>query len=411
MDYKLFYDTNALLNLQAKAFDENFVISQKTLEEVEKIKSSSSKDGEIKYKARQLAHLLDERYGDYEVVQTTNEIKHHLVTFNLDESSDNLIIAAASYINKLTPVIVVSDDINVKFISRNVFGLPTKGSNEIDLVADINVYTGYKDITLTDDEMSNFYLHLSDNQFECLKNEYLIVRKSDGDIVDYRRWNGAEYVTLSYKQVNSPFMGKVKPRNPQQTLAFDMLQSKYETIKILSGKAGSGKDFLMISNALKLIEDGRFDRLVYIRNPIGVKDAAEIGFIPGDQFDKMKPYIMPLADHLGGEIGLESQMRQGNIEALYLGYIRGRSLKNSCVYVSEAENLTREHVQLLISRIDEGSELWINGDFKQTDSPIFRMNNGLLSAVQRLAGNERFGYVRLEKTERSETAALADMLD
>ena len=86
-------------------------------------------------------------------------------------------------------------------------------------------------------------------------------------------------------------------------------------------------------------------------------------------------------------------------------------MKNAIVYCSEAENLTKEHVQLLIGRIGSGSSLWLNGDFKQTDSAVYRMNNGLLSAVQKLAGHEKFGYVQLLKTERSETAAMADLLD
>ena len=62
-----------------------------------------------------------------------------------------------------------------------------------------------------------------------------------------------------------------------------MLQNSNETIKIISGKFGSGKDFLMIANALKLIEDGKFDKLLYVRNTIGVKDAEEIGYLPGEK--------------------------------------------------------------------------------------------------------------------------------
>lgn len=411
MDHTLFYDTNALLNLQERAFNERFIISQKTLEEIESIKSSSHKDGEIKWKARKMAHLLDDNDGKYIVVPTTPHIKDYLISYDLDETPDNLILATASYINKNTSIVVVSDDINLKFISKNIFHLPTKGTSEIHLVTDAKDYKGYKDITLDDNEMSYFYCHTGENIYDNLVNEYLIIRKADGEIVDYRRWNGTEYVALSYKTLKSRFMGKLKPRNPQQVLALDMLQSKTSTIKILSGCMGSGKDYLMISNALNMVEEGRFDKIVYIRNAIGVKDANEIGFLPGDPYDKLKPFAMALADHLGGENGLEMQIMQGNIELLHLGFIRGRSIKNSCVIVSEAENLTREHVQLLIGRIDEGSELWINGDFKQTDSPVFRMNNGLLSAVSKLAGHEKFGYVRLDKVERSETAAMADLLD
>ena len=79
MEYKLFLDTNALLNLQKEAFKESFVISQKTLEEIENIKESSRKDNEVKYKARQVAHLLDEHFGEYEVVANIYIIKTTLL--------------------------------------------------------------------------------------------------------------------------------------------------------------------------------------------------------------------------------------------------------------------------------------------------------------------------------------------
>lgn len=412
LEYTLFLDTNALLNLGENAFKEPFVISQKTLEEIENIKTSGHKDGEIKYKARHVAHLLDDHYDEYKVISYHEKVKNIIKDFSLDETPDNIILASAYYHNnEIRPVIVCTDDLNCKFISRDIFGLRTKGINEINLVKNIDEYTGYKDVTLSDEEMSSFYCNLSNNEFDCLLNEYLIIRKSDGEVVDYRKWNGKEYSSISYKQINSKFMGKIKPRNPQQVLAFDMLQDKNETIKIISGKFGSGKDFLMIANALKLIEDGKFDKLIYVRNAIGVKDASEVGFLPGSKLEKLLPYAMPLADHLGGETGLEMQMVAGNIEIEHLGYIRGRDIKNTIIYVSEAENLTKEHVQLLIGRVGVGSALWMNGDFKQTDSPVFRMNNGLLSAVQKLAGHEKFGYVQLQKTERSETAAMADLLD
>ncbi len=411
LNYTLFLDTNALLNLQDAAFNENFIISQKTLEEIENIKSSGLKDNEIKYKARKIAHLLDENYGKYTVIRYDTETRNILQDFFLDETPDNIILSTAYQCNKRSPVLVCTEDLDCRFISREIFGLKTKSMADLDLIKNIDDYKGYQDVTLSDQEMSDFYLHQNENRFGCIKNEYLIVRKSDGEVVDYRRWNGSEYVSLSYKQVNSHFLGKIKPRNPQQTLAFDMLQNKDMTIKVISGCFGSGKDIVMLSNALRFVEDGKYDKLIYIRNAIGVKDANEIGYIPGDKSSKLRPYAMVLADHLGGETGLDMQIMSGNIEVEHLGYIRGRDLKNSIIYCSEAENLTKEHVQLLIGRVGEGSTLWMNGDFKQTDSYIFRNNNGLLSVVKKLSGNEKFGYVHFEKTERSETAAMADLLD
>lgn len=411
MEYTLFLDTNALLNLGENAFKEPFVISQKTLEEIENIKCSSGKDGEIKYKARNVARLLDSHECAYDVIAYSPEIKKIIDEHYLNETPDNIILASAYYYNLSKPILVCSDDLNCKFISRNIFGLATKGINEINLVKNLDEYKGYKDVTLSDEEMSHFYCHLNENAFGCLVNEYLIIRKSDGDVVDYRKWNGEEYKTISYKQISSKFLGKIKPRNPEQTLAFDMVQDKSITIKVLSGGFGSGKSYLMISNALKMVEDGRFDKLVFIRNPITVSNITEIGFLPGELESKLKPGAMVLADHLGGETGLDMQIMTGNISIEYIGNIRGRDYKNCILYCTEAENLTKEHVQLLIGRIAEGSELWLDGDFKQTDSPIFRNNNGLLTSVQKLAGHKKFGYVQLKKTERSETAAMADLLD
>ena len=411
MEYTLFLDTNALLNLGESAFKEKFIISQKTLEEIEKIKSSSNKDGEIKFKARKTAKLLDIKNDKYEVVQTTPDILSILQEFYLDESPDNIILSAAYYINKTTPVLVVSDDINAKFISRNIFRLTTKGSDSLNLVNDEEEYLGYKVVVMTDSEMSDFYSSIDVNKYNLLLNQYLIIKNQNDEIVDYRRWNGETHKAMSYKQINSKFMGKIKPLNPQQVLGFDMLQNKDITINVLSGKFGTGKDLIMLSNALKLIDEGRFDKLIYVRNSINVKDSGEIGFLPGDKYNKLLCYAMPLADHLGGEQGLEMQILAGNIEIEHLGFIRGRDIKNSIIYCSESENMTTEHVQLLIGRVGEGSELWMNGDFLQTDSPIFRMNNGLLSAINKLKGHHKFGFVKLEKTERSETAAMADLLN
>ena len=120
---------------------------------------------------------------------------------------------------------------------------------------------------------------------------------------------------------------------------------------------------------------------------------------------------MPLADHLGGENGLEMMVRNRNVELVHIGYIRGRDIKHSIIFVTEAENLTKEHIQLLISRVGEGSQIWFDGDLKQRDAEIFVKNSGMAVAIDKLRNHPRFGYVKLEKSERSETAAMADLLD
>lgn len=127
MEYKLFLDTNALLNLKKNAFKESFVISQKTLEEIENIKTSGHKDNEVKYNARQAAHLLDEYFEDYEVVPNNDKVKDVINEFSLEETPDNIILASAYLYNKnIAPIIVCTDDINCKFISKRFLILQQK---------------------------------------------------------------------------------------------------------------------------------------------------------------------------------------------------------------------------------------------------------------------------------------------
>lgn len=273
------------------------------------------------------------------------------------------------------------------------------------------MYKGYLDVQQDDGKYIELYNNVNLNIYDCLTNQYLIVKDNDGNVVDRLKWNGQKYDHLSYKQINNNYMGKIKPLNPQQELAFDMLQDKNITVKVLTGRFGSGKTYLMVATALQHISDGKFDKIVWIRNNQEVKDTRAIGALPGEAYAKLLPFAMPIADHVGGIDGLEFLVKQDKVNIEHLGWIRGRSFENAIVMCSEAENLTKQHVQLLIGRIGKGSNLWLDGDFKQTDSKVFEENNGLNIAIDKLKGHRLFGYINLEKSERSETAALADLLD
>ena len=273
-------------------------------------------------------------------------------------------------------------------------------------------YTGFKDIVLTNpNDINALYDPKTNETFGCLENEYLIARDEKEEVIDLFKCKDGRLAQVPYKAIESKFAGKIKPRNIQQKLGIDMLYDADTTIKILTGKFGTGKDLLMSSAAIDLIEKGYFDKLVYVRNNIEVKNSKPIGHLPGSSNEKLLPFAMCLADHVGGVDGLSYMIEKGVVEVVHLGFIRGRDIKNSIILCSEAENLTKEHIQLLIGRVGEGSSLWINGDFKQTDLVIFERNNGLMIAIDRLKGHPRFGYVKLLKTERSETAAMADLLD
>ena len=273
------------------------------------------------------------------------------------------------------------------------------------------MYKGYIEVYQDTEEYNNLYNNIENNVYDCLMNQYVIVKDNENNVVDRLKWNGQKYERLSYKHINSTYTGKVKPLNPQQECAFDLLQDKDVTVKILTGRFGSGKTFLMISTALQLINDGKFNKIIWVRNNQEVKDTKPIGALPGEAMSKLLPFAMPIADHVGGLDGLEFLVKQDKVNIEHLGWIRGRSFENAIVICSEAENLTKQHVQLLIGRIGKGSSLWLDGDFKQVDARVFEENNGLNIAIDKLKGHHLFGYVNLEKSERSETAALADLLD
>ena len=274
-------------------------------------------------------------------------------------------------------------------------------------------YKGYIELNLDDEKLAHFYNNKEAyaELYMMKENQYLLVKDSTGEVVDKYCFQNGELRQVLFQKLGGTFTGAIKPRNPQQACLFDMLKDKTSKIKLVTGRFGSGKTMAMTVAALELIEKGKFDKIVWVRNNVSVKDAPEIGFLPGTEIDKLMPYVMPLADHAGGEEGIKKMLENGTLEVIPLGHLRGRSLRNSIVFCTECENLTKQHIQLLMGRIDEGSQLWLDGDTKQRDRAIFEQSAGLEKMVARLAGNKLFAHIHLEKSERSEVAALADLLD
>lgn len=272
-------------------------------------------------------------------------------------------------------------------------------------------YKGYKEIELNNDQLADFYTNRAVYAEGLLENQYLLIKDSTGEVVDKYCLQNGELRQVLFCKLGGTYTGAIKPRNPQQVCLFDMLKDKTSKIKLVTGRFGSGKTLAMTNAALELIEKGKFERIVWVRNNVSVKDAPDIGFLPGTEIEKLMPYVMPLADHAGGEEGVKKMLENGTLEVIPLGHLRGRSLRNCIVFCTECENLTRQHIQLLMGRIDEGSQLWLDGDLKQRDKDIFDKSAGLERLVERLAGNKLFAHVHLEKSERSEVAALADLLD
>ena len=435
-----FYDTSALLDAPQDAFTAPFLVADMTLHELEEIKTNGKKDESTKYKARVVTRLLAEHQNDgsYTVIAyPMDDLLEILNGTPITDSNDSIIMATARlYLDAhaedkefCDAFKFVTSDLSCANLAAGVLHLPVGFTlADADTKAQqAQQYKGWTETTLADggeEAMAMAYQthdegYTYKNLFNTPLNGYLLVRDPDtatednpaGDAVAWLRWNGERYVPIKYKNLNTTYSGKIKPLNDQQKLAFDLLQDQDITIKLLLGVYGSGKDYLMINHALDLIEKGKYDKIVWVRNNVEVKNTKEIGFLPGSMLEKVYPFAAILADCLGGQVALERAITDGWVEIQPLGFIRGRSFSKSIIYCSEAENLTKEHIQLLIGRVGDGSSLWINGDLRQVDDVVFERNNGIQKLIEKVTGNERFGTVYLPITERSETARIADLLD
>ena len=258
--------------------------------------------------------------------------------------------------------------------------------------------------------MSLIYQDREANPFCLLENEYLIVK--DGETVaDVLKWQENRIKKVTVKPIDSPLHGKIKPKNVEQECLIDMLIDKRTTVKEITGTHGSGKSFLGMLAAFQAINSGEFSKMVFIRNTIETKDSNPIGHLKGSYMDKMSVWAGVLTDFLGGDEQLDNYINRGLIDIEHLGFLRGRSFKDSVLFATEAEHFTRKHVQLLLGRVGEGSILILEGDYRQIDAKAFEQDNGMLAAIDRLKGNNLFGYVHLKESVRSETAKLADLLD
>jgi len=272
-------------------------------------------------------------------------------------------------------------------------------------------YLGYKEIEVNEDELAEFYAGLYDFSKipELYINEYVLLKF--GDTVEKICYQGNTVRRVRWPLINGSHEDEIKPRNIYQCLAIDLLQDPQTKVKLLRGVYGSGKDMLMTGAAMSLLEKGKFKKIIFIRPNVTVANVPDIGYLPGDTNEKLAWTLGPIMDKIGGEVKLKTLLNKGTIENIPLLYIRGRSFENSIIYVTEGQNMTADTVKLLISRVGEGSELWINGDSRQVDRNIYSENNGLAKMVERLKGNPLFGYVWLPLTERGEVANLANLLD
>ena len=405
-------DSNAILNLQEKAFEERFLISQVTLQEIEKIKVSGNKDGEVKYKARKVARLLDENEDKYDVVSHDNSIDDYILSKNMEVTPDNIIVASAYLYSRANEVSIlfVTDDLNLKFLAKKIFNLRTKGINELHLV-DSEEYIGYKEIVMNEDEMAYFYSHLNENIYDLLINQYLLVASEDGSIVDNRKWNGCEHENVKFNAFKSIHFGNVKPLDKIQECAMDSISNN--DITVLFGRAGSGKTTLPISYFMNQLEKGKIKKCYFVYSFEPLKNAKTLGFEKGDHVTKLL-YSASIGNILASKFGdlieVQRLLEDSKIDIIPTANIRGVEFEaDSMVIVSEAQNLDVYTLKTIIQRCKEGCKQVYEGDIiEQTDVSVSRI--GMDRMIEVFRGHPKFGCVKLKNNYRSELSEFADRM-
>lgn len=276
----------------------------------------------------------------------------------------------------------------------------------VEVKENIDLYTGFKTInlyTVNDYDMSvlaRYYEDKTINHFNCLTNEYIII-KQDGKVIDRARWDGYKYKPL----INPPDC--IKAKNDEQLLAIDLLLDKDIPVKVIFGNAGSGKTFLSIKLGLEMLRDcnSTYDKLMLIRNPLG--SGEKIGYLKGDKEEKIIDFYKPFQQHFDGDYQEFQRMQYSNkldIEIPY--YMKGLDIRNSLVIFDEAEDSDEKIMRLVGTRLAEGSSIIILGDSKQAENQFNNRNNGLIKLLERAKGSKIFGCVYLQDDLRSEASKL-----
>ncbi len=157
-----------------------------------------------------------------------------------------------------------------------------------------------------------------------------------------------------------------------------------DSVVIAIGPAGTGKTFLSIAIACRMLARGEAERIILTRP--AVEAGESLGFLPGDMAQKVDPYLRPVYDSLYEILGIEKvteMITTGRIEIAPLAFMRGRTLNNSVVILDEAQNCTLAQLKMFLTRLGRNSKMFIGGDVTQIDLPPGRSGLGAVVSILR----------------------------
>jgi PhoH-like ATPase len=220
----------------------------------------------------------------------------------------------------------------------------------------------------------------------------------------------------------SAFKGTVRPRNIEQEFALELLMDPDVTAVSLAGLAGSGKTYLALAAAFhQTMEKRIYKRVVVTRSPVDSDEA--IGFLPGDEEEKMSPWLGGITDNLESFVCPDSKDRNEseltgsiafikqkmNLQIKSLNLMKGRSFEDTLIIVDEVQDITRKTLKMISTRVGKGSKIIFLGNVAQIDNSFLTENTcGMSVLIRTFADSGLVGHVTLQQGERSSFATLAE---
>lgn len=397
------------------------------LEELDKLKRAPGELGKNARAAiRLLVSLKSQGTGDLHIgVTLENEATVRIVMEMASEyasslpmsTTDNKIIMTAFYLmQKGQRVVFVSKDFGAR-VKAEAIGLESEDYENFKFSYD-SLAKGIPQIETEKHLIDLFYkdgkLALEGQTFR--PNEYCVLSSPEHSSC-VARFDKQEGVLVPL--VKLPPLWGIKPRNVEQRCAVDALLRDDINLVTLLGPAGTGKTLIALACGLrKVFDEGTYTKILVSR-PI-VPLGRDIGYLPGTKEEKLSSWMQPIFDNLEllcASMGTDSSdtmtwvLESKKIEMEAVTYIRGRSLPKMYIIIDEAQNLTPHEIKTIISRAAAGTKVVLTGDPTQIDNPYLdKDSNGLSFTVGRFLEQKIHGHVFLEKTERSELAALATEL-
>jgi PhoH-like ATPase len=425
-------DTNVLLHdpdAIEKFKGNDVVIPLMVLEELDGMKRSTDELGKnARHVVRYIDALKKKKTGDlHSGVQIENgtrvriqvEVKpleKKAFPLPLDRNTNKILYIAYQLREMGEQVVLVSKDFVMR-VKAEAIGLEVEDYENLKASYD-KIYKGYRKLEVPKRDIDLFIKDgfLPTDLKDLRPNEYCLLSSPEQSSA-IAKYNSASKRLEPLMKITRDIWG-ILPLNTEQKCAMDLLLRDDIKLVTLIGQAGTGKTLLALAAGMrKVFDEGTYTRILVSRPimPLG----KDIGFLPGTKEEKLSHWMQPIYDNLeflcastsGQGNGTETQkwvMESKKIEMEAVTYIRGRSLPKIYMIIDEAQNLTPHEIKTIISRAGQGTKVVLTGDATQIDNPYLdKDSNGLTFTVGKFQEHSIYGHMFLERTERSQLAAIA----